>query len=118
MCFSVQFKVRVHHTPDTSVVIHPLEQSDIKIPQKMMTRLMMQRYKPKGRCFQETTPKQAVSNNQTPYWSQGLNADFSDAYFHDALRSLIFQTDLALIHGMNYTKFVQSNNYIMPFQMF
>lgn len=120
VCFSVQINVRVHHAPDTSVVIHPLEQSDIKLPQKMMARLMMQRHKPKGRCFQETTPKQAVSNNQTPYWSSRAKRrwTFSDAYFHDALRSLIFQTDLALIHGMNYTKFVRSNNYIILFLMF
>lgn len=59
--FSVQFNVRVHHPPDTSVVIHPLDQSDIKLPQKNGPQLFPSRHKPKGRCFQETTPKQAVS---------------------------------------------------------
>lgn len=58
---SVQFNVRVHHTPDTSVVIQPMDQSDVKPPYKMGPRLLPSRLKPKGRCFQETTPKQAVS---------------------------------------------------------
>jgi hypothetical protein len=60
----VQINVRVHHNTDTSVVIHPLDQSDITIPSKTVTRMMTQRHKPKGRCFQETTPKQAVRTNQ------------------------------------------------------
>lgn len=59
--FSVQINVRVHHTPDTSVVIQPLDQSDVKPPHKTGTRPILTRHKPKGRCFQETTPKQAVS---------------------------------------------------------
>lgn len=61
--FPVQVNVRVVHTPDTSVVIHPLDQSDNK-PHgaKTLTRLPPQTHKPKGRCFQETTPKQAVSD--------------------------------------------------------
>lgn len=59
--FSVQINVRVHHTPDTSVVIQPLDQSDVKPPHKTGTRPIPPRHKPKGRCFQETTPKQAVS---------------------------------------------------------
>lgn len=58
--FPVQFNVRVHHTPDTSVVIHSLDQSEIKT-QKAVTRHPSQTQKPRGRCFQETTPKQAVS---------------------------------------------------------
>lgn len=62
--FSVQFNVRVHHPPDTSVVIRPFDQSDIKLPHKSGPRLFPPRHKPKGRCFQETTPKQAVSWNK------------------------------------------------------
>uniref|UniRef100_A0A8B9KIH5 Latent transforming growth factor beta binding protein 3 n=1 Tax=Astyanax mexicanus TaxID=7994 RepID=A0A8B9KIH5_ASTMX len=61
----VQFNVRVHHTPDTSVVIHSLDQSDIKT-QKAVTRHPSQTQKPRGRCFQETTPKQACSSNPLP----------------------------------------------------
>ncbi|KAL4659691.1 latent-transforming growth factor beta-binding protein 3-like isoform X6 [Arapaima gigas] len=57
----VQFNVRVHHTADTSVVIHPLDQTDTKPLQKTTLRLVPQTHKPRGRCFQETTPKQAVS---------------------------------------------------------
>lgn len=62
----VQINVRVHHTPDTSVVIHPLDQSDGKPPPKVVTRLTSQRHKPRGRCFQETTPKQACSSTPLP----------------------------------------------------
>ncbi|KAM3869219.1 latent-transforming growth factor beta-binding protein 3 [Diretmus argenteus] len=63
----VQINVRVHHTPDTSVVIHPLDQSDVKPPHKaVVTRLTTQRHKPKGRCFQETTPKQACNSTPLP----------------------------------------------------
>lgn len=61
---SVQINVRVHHAPDTSVVIHPIDQSDVKLPHKTGPRLFPSRHKPKGRCFQETTPKQAVSGNK------------------------------------------------------
>uniref|UniRef100_A0A8C5CZ95 Latent transforming growth factor beta binding protein 3 n=1 Tax=Gadus morhua TaxID=8049 RepID=A0A8C5CZ95_GADMO len=66
LCFSVQINVRVHHNTDTSVVIHPLDQSDITIPSKTVTRMMTQRHKPKGRCFQETTPKQACNSTPLP----------------------------------------------------
>lgn len=59
--FSVQINLRVHHTPDTSVVIQPLDQSEVKTPHKAGPRQIPSRHKPKGRCFQETTPKQAVS---------------------------------------------------------
>ena len=59
--FSVQINLRVHHTPDTHVVIQPLDPSDIKPPHKTGQRPIPSRHKPKGRCFQETTPKQAVS---------------------------------------------------------
>lgn len=59
--FSVQINVRVHHASDTSVVIQPIEQTDIKPPHKTGQRPIPLRHKPKGRCFQETTPKQAVS---------------------------------------------------------
>ncbi|XP_071396377.1 latent-transforming growth factor beta-binding protein 3 [Centroberyx affinis] len=62
----VQINVRVHHTPDTSVVIHPLDPSDAKPPHKAVTRLPPQRHKPKGRCFQETTPKQACNSTPLP----------------------------------------------------
>ncbi|TRY57352.1 hypothetical protein DNTS_024943 [Danionella cerebrum] len=63
----VQFNVRVVHTPDTSVVIHPLDQSENKPHStKTVTRLPPQTHKPKGRCFQETTPKQACSSNPLP----------------------------------------------------
>lgn len=61
--FSVQINVRVHHHPDTSVFFHPLDQSDVKLPHKTGPRPFPPRHKPKGRCFQETTPKQAVSRN-------------------------------------------------------
>ncbi|TSP36062.1 Latent-transforming growth factor beta-binding protein 3 [Bagarius yarrelli] len=54
----VQFNVRVHHSPDTSVVIQPFDQSEAKLP-KGVPRLPPQTQKPRGRCFQETTPKQA-----------------------------------------------------------
>lgn len=59
--FSVQINLRVHHTPDTHVVIQPLDPLDIKPPHKTGQRPIPSRHKPKGRCFQETTPKQAVS---------------------------------------------------------
>nr|XP_040038216.1 latent-transforming growth factor beta-binding protein 3 isoform X2 [Gasterosteus aculeatus aculeatus] len=62
----VQFNVRVHHTPDTSVVIQPMDQSDVKPPYKMGPRLLPSRLKPKGRCFQETTPKQACNSTPLP----------------------------------------------------
>ncbi|KAI7812482.1 latent-transforming growth factor beta-binding protein 3 isoform X1 [Triplophysa rosa] len=63
----VQVNVRVLHTPDTSVVIHPLDQSENKPHSpKTVTRLSPQPHKPKGRCFQETTPKQACSSNPLP----------------------------------------------------
>ncbi|XP_034034453.1 latent-transforming growth factor beta-binding protein 3 isoform X5 [Thalassophryne amazonica] len=62
----VQFDVRVHHTPDTSVVIHPLDQSEIKPSHKTETRFISTRHKPKGRCFQETTPKQACNSTPLP----------------------------------------------------
>uniref|UniRef100_A0A667WRA5 Latent transforming growth factor beta binding protein 3 n=1 Tax=Myripristis murdjan TaxID=586833 RepID=A0A667WRA5_9TELE len=62
----VQINVRVHHAPDTSVVIHPLDQSDAKPPHKAVTRHSLQRHKPKGRCFQETTPKQACNSTPLP----------------------------------------------------
>ncbi|KAB5522699.1 hypothetical protein PHYPO_G00162480 [Pangasianodon hypophthalmus] len=61
----VQFNVRVHHSPDTSVVIQPFDQSEAKLP-KGVTRLPPQTQKPRGRCFQETTPKQACSSNPLP----------------------------------------------------
>uniref|UniRef100_A0A665U336 Latent-transforming growth factor beta-binding protein 3 n=1 Tax=Echeneis naucrates TaxID=173247 RepID=A0A665U336_ECHNA len=62
----VQINVRVHHTPDTSVVIQPLDQSDVKPPHKTGLRLIPSRHKPKGRCFQETTPKQACNSTPLP----------------------------------------------------
>uniref|UniRef100_A0A8C2ZC10 Latent-transforming growth factor beta-binding protein 3 n=1 Tax=Cyclopterus lumpus TaxID=8103 RepID=A0A8C2ZC10_CYCLU len=62
----VQFNVRVHHTPDTSVVIQPLDQSDVKPPHKTGPRTIPSRHKPKGRCFQETTPKQACNSTPLP----------------------------------------------------
>uniref|UniRef100_A0A9J7Z310 Latent transforming growth factor beta binding protein 3 n=2 Tax=Cyprinus carpio TaxID=7962 RepID=A0A9J7Z310_CYPCA len=63
----VQVNVRVLHTPDTSVVIHPLDHSENKPHStKTVTRLPPQTHKPKGRCFQETTPKQACSSNPLP----------------------------------------------------
>ncbi|XP_044079097.1 latent-transforming growth factor beta-binding protein 3 isoform X2 [Siniperca chuatsi] len=62
----VQINVRVHHTPDTSVVIQPLDQSDVKPPHKTGPRLIPSRHKPKGRCFQETTPKQACNSTPLP----------------------------------------------------
>uniref|UniRef100_A0A6Q2ZCU0 Latent transforming growth factor beta binding protein 3 n=1 Tax=Esox lucius TaxID=8010 RepID=A0A6Q2ZCU0_ESOLU len=62
----VQFNVRVHHAHDMSVVIHSLEQSDSKPPHKTVTRLTPQMHKPRGRCFQETTPKQACSSTPLP----------------------------------------------------
>uniref|UniRef100_A0A8C7UU45 Latent transforming growth factor beta binding protein 3 n=1 Tax=Oncorhynchus mykiss TaxID=8022 RepID=A0A8C7UU45_ONCMY len=62
----VQFNVRVHHTHDTSVVIRPLDQFNSKPPHKTVTRLTPQTQKPRGRCFQETTPKQACSSTPLP----------------------------------------------------
>ncbi|XP_031427916.1 latent-transforming growth factor beta-binding protein 3 isoform X1 [Clupea harengus] len=61
----VQVKVSVHHPTDTSVIIQPLEQPDGK-PPKTVTRLPSPTHKPRGRCFQETTPKQACSSNPLP----------------------------------------------------
>uniref|UniRef100_A0A7N8XQY2 Latent transforming growth factor beta binding protein 3 n=1 Tax=Mastacembelus armatus TaxID=205130 RepID=A0A7N8XQY2_9TELE len=61
----VQINVRVHHSPDTSVVIQPLDQSD-KPPHKTGPRPVPARHKPKGRCFQETTPKQACNSTPLP----------------------------------------------------
>ncbi|KAM9728535.1 latent-transforming growth factor beta-binding protein 3 isoform 2-T2 [Menidia menidia] len=60
----VQINVRVHHTPDTSVVIQSVDQSDTKPPHKLGPRLI--HHKPKGRCFQETTPKQACNSTPLP----------------------------------------------------
>ncbi|XP_010771108.1 latent-transforming growth factor beta-binding protein 3-like, partial [Notothenia coriiceps] len=62
----VQLNVRVHHTPDTSVVIQALDQSDVKPPHKTGPRPIPSRHKPKGRCFQETTPKQACNSTPLP----------------------------------------------------
>ncbi|TNM84955.1 hypothetical protein fugu_009133 [Takifugu bimaculatus] len=62
----VQINVRVHHHPDTSVFFHPLDQSDVKLPHKTGPRLFPSRHKPKGRCFQETTPKQACTSTPLP----------------------------------------------------
>uniref|UniRef100_A0AAR2JRS0 Latent transforming growth factor beta binding protein 3 n=1 Tax=Pygocentrus nattereri TaxID=42514 RepID=A0AAR2JRS0_PYGNA len=62
---ALRFEVSVHHTADTSVVIQPLDQSDSK-PPKTVARLPPQTHKPRGRCFQETTPKQACSSNPLP----------------------------------------------------
>uniref|UniRef100_A0A8C4DGG1 Latent transforming growth factor beta binding protein 3 n=1 Tax=Dicentrarchus labrax TaxID=13489 RepID=A0A8C4DGG1_DICLA len=62
----VQINLRVHHMPDTSVVIQPLDQSDVKTPHKTGPRLIPTRHKPKGRCFQETTPKQACNSTPLP----------------------------------------------------
>uniref|UniRef100_A0A8C1R9U4 Latent transforming growth factor beta binding protein 3 n=1 Tax=Cyprinus carpio TaxID=7962 RepID=A0A8C1R9U4_CYPCA len=65
--FTPCVNVRVVHTPDTSVVIHPHDQSENKPHSaKTVTRLPPQTHKPKGRCFQETTPKQACSSNPLP----------------------------------------------------
>uniref|UniRef100_A0A672GM54 Latent transforming growth factor beta binding protein 3 n=1 Tax=Salarias fasciatus TaxID=181472 RepID=A0A672GM54_SALFA len=61
-----QFEVRVHHTPDTSVVIQPLDSSDMKPPRKIGQRPVPPSHKPKGRCFQETTPKQACNSTPLP----------------------------------------------------
>ncbi|KAJ8276559.1 hypothetical protein COCON_G00083110 [Conger conger] len=64
----VQFKVRVHHSSDTSVVIHSLDQGrpDVKPPGKTVPRLVHPTHKPRGRCFQETTSKQDCSSNPLP----------------------------------------------------
>ncbi|XP_029704144.1 latent-transforming growth factor beta-binding protein 3 isoform X9 [Takifugu rubripes] len=62
----VQINVRVHHHPDTSVFFHPLDQSEVKLPHKTGPRLFPSRHKPKGRCFQETTPKQACTSTPLP----------------------------------------------------
>nr|XP_049597987.1 latent-transforming growth factor beta-binding protein 3 isoform X4 [Syngnathus scovelli] len=62
----VQINVRVHHAPDTSVVIQPVDQADGKTPQKTGPRPPSTRHKPKGRCFQETTPKQACNSTPLP----------------------------------------------------
>ncbi|KAM6906896.1 latent-transforming growth factor beta-binding protein 3 isoform 4-T4 [Xenentodon cancila] len=62
----VQINVRVHHAPDTSVVIQSHDQSDAKPPHKTGLRFIPPRHKPKGRCFQETTPKQACNSTPLP----------------------------------------------------
>uniref|UniRef100_UPI0037E84A33 latent-transforming growth factor beta-binding protein 3 isoform X5 n=1 Tax=Semicossyphus pulcher TaxID=241346 RepID=UPI0037E84A33 len=62
----VQVNLRVHHTPDTSVVIQPLDPSDVKPPLKTGPRPIPTGHKPKGRCFQETTPKQACNSTPLP----------------------------------------------------
>ncbi|XP_015238363.1 PREDICTED: latent-transforming growth factor beta-binding protein 3 isoform X1 [Cyprinodon variegatus] len=63
----VQINVRVHHPPDTSVVIEAVpDQSDSKPPHKTLTRPFLVRHKPKGRCFQETTPKKACNSTPLP----------------------------------------------------
>ncbi|XP_030294160.1 latent-transforming growth factor beta-binding protein 3 isoform X1 [Sparus aurata] len=62
----VQINLRVHHTPDTHVVIQPLDPLDIKPPHKTGQRPIPSRHKPKGRCFQETTPKQACNSTPLP----------------------------------------------------
>ncbi|XP_015816339.1 latent-transforming growth factor beta-binding protein 3 isoform X3 [Nothobranchius furzeri] len=63
----VQINVRVHHAPETSVVIQPLDQSDAsKPPHKTGPWQIPSRHKPKGRCFQETTPKQACDSTPLP----------------------------------------------------
>ncbi|XP_072302375.1 latent-transforming growth factor beta-binding protein 3 [Eucyclogobius newberryi] len=61
----VQINLRVHHTPGTSVVIQPLDQAETKTPVKTSSRVPL-RHKPKGRCFQETTPKQACNSTPLP----------------------------------------------------
>ncbi|XP_008331518.1 latent-transforming growth factor beta-binding protein 3 isoform X3 [Cynoglossus semilaevis] len=63
----VHIKVRVHHTPDTSVAIQPIDQPEVKLPHKtQVPRPIPSRHKPKGRCFQETTPKQACNSTPLP----------------------------------------------------
>ncbi|KAK7925516.1 hypothetical protein WMY93_007826 [Mugilogobius chulae] len=62
----VQINLRVHHTPGTSVVIQPLDQAETKPPVKTTSRVIPSRHKPKGRCFQETTPKQACNSTPLP----------------------------------------------------
>ncbi|XP_075875961.1 latent-transforming growth factor beta-binding protein 3 isoform X1 [Nelusetta ayraudi] len=62
----VQINLRVHHTPGTSVVIHPPDQSEVKPPHKAWPHQIPSRHKPKGRCFQETTPKQACNSMPLP----------------------------------------------------
>ncbi|XP_060910700.1 latent-transforming growth factor beta-binding protein 3 isoform X6 [Labrus mixtus] len=62
----VQVKFRVHHTADTSVVIQPLDPSDVKPPLKTGPRPIPTGHKPKGRCFQETTQKQACNSTPLP----------------------------------------------------
>ncbi|XP_063058790.1 latent-transforming growth factor beta-binding protein 3 isoform X2 [Engraulis encrasicolus] len=66
---SSEMIVRVHHPTDTSVIIQSLteshSQSDAR-PPKPGTRLPPPTHKPRGRCFQETTPKQACSSNPLP----------------------------------------------------
>ncbi|XP_053702941.1 latent-transforming growth factor beta-binding protein 3 isoform X2 [Synchiropus splendidus] len=62
----VQVNLRVLHTPDTSVHIQPQDPLDLKPPLKMPARASLARHKPKGRCFQETTPKQACNSTPLP----------------------------------------------------
>lgn len=61
---SSEVHVRVHHPTDTSVIIQTIDQPDAK-PPKTVTRLPPT-HKSRGRCFQETTPKQACSSNPLP----------------------------------------------------
>ncbi|KAL2094235.1 hypothetical protein ACEWY4_008954 [Coilia grayii] len=63
---SSEMIVRVHHPTDTSVIIQPLEGQSDGRPPKPVTRLPPPTHKPRGRCFQETTPKQACSSNPLP----------------------------------------------------
>ncbi|KAK1150938.1 latent-transforming growth factor beta-binding protein 3-like isoform X1 [Acipenser oxyrinchus oxyrinchus] len=68
--------VRVHHSPETSVQIYRIDEAEGgqgKNPQpsnkplpRGQPRLSPQTQKPRGRCFQETVPKQACSSNPLP----------------------------------------------------
>lgn len=78
LLFSVQINVRVPHTP-----IEPLH---IKPPLKTVQRPIPVRHKPKGRCFQETTPKQAVSPGTCCCWLVFCLS----IYFHSAFPCLLF----------------------------
>nr|XP_043898568.1 latent-transforming growth factor beta-binding protein 3 isoform X2 [Solea senegalensis] len=62
----VQINVHFHRTSDTSLVLHSLDPSEVKPPHKTGPRLIPSRHKPKGRCFQETTPKQACNSTPLP----------------------------------------------------
>ncbi|KAF6728849.1 Latent-transforming growth factor beta-binding protein 3 [Oryzias melastigma] len=63
---SSEVHLRVHHTPDTSVVIHSVDQTEARPPHKTGPLPVPSRHKPKGRCFQETTPKQACNSTPLP----------------------------------------------------